>query len=117
VILSEQRVRKLLRLEVAAKVVGHDVVVDLLDGVEERIVDVLAEHSGSDGLDSLGKLWRSFLKRGRLILVLIADVVHLIGEVTEQEAAFFASLLRDLDVGAVDAVEVVVRNGIRSSAE
>ena len=93
-------VHERMRLDVAVEVVGHEVVVALVDdGVAQRAEAVrITEFATLDGIENFGEV-RVELEVA--IGVGVTEVFDVLGEVTEEKDVGLADFASDLDVGSV----------------
>jgi hypothetical protein len=93
-------VDELLRLDIRCKVVGHKVVVAVLDNTVEKSREALsiAEHASVDGVEDLRELGLELVLR---IEMCVSEVFNILCKVTEEEDVFFADFTGNLNLRRV----------------
>lgn len=93
-------VNELLSLDVTVEVIRHEVEVAVVADGRDHAHEVvgLAEGALLDGLEHLDKVR---VDRVRAVRMIVADVLDVFGEVTEEEDVLFANFAGDFDLGWV----------------
>lgn len=90
-------IHKRMRLDVAIKVIAHEVVIAVIDdGIAERgETSSVAEHAGFNGVEDLFEV---FVELEGAVVVGVAEVFDVFGEVAEEEDVVFADFAGDFDL-------------------
>lgn len=93
-VVGEHVVGQALGFEVGRKVVGNEIVVGVVDCTKQGLVDTpVVERVRLDSLEDLGELGRALMQVGVLVLVVVANTLNVVREVTEKEALVLAGFL------------------------